>query len=141
MREASNSQKPYLEPDPPGVARMLEIIFPGQTNSLGTAFGGHILSLMDKAAAFAAGRYCLGPVVTASIDKVDFRVPIKSGDALEIVAHVESVGRSSMRVNVNVYREARNTREHTLATTGYVTMVAIGEDGKPRAVEKLGDRA
>ena len=62
---------------------MLEIIFPGNTNSLGTAFGGHILSLMDKAAAFAAGRYSLTPVVTASIDKIDFRVPIKNGDALE----------------------------------------------------------
>ena len=130
-----------LQPDPPGVARMLEIIFPGQTNSLGTAFGGHILSLMDKAAAFAAGRYCKGPVVTASIERVDFRVPIKNGDALEIVAHVESVGRSSMRVCVNVYREAQKTREHTLATTGHVTMIAIGADGRPRTVEKLGDLA
>lgn len=117
---------------------MLEIIFPGQTNSLGTAFGGHILSLMDKAAGFAAGRYCKGPVVTASIDKVDFHVPIRNGDALEIVAHVESVGRTSMRVRVNVYREARDTREHTLATTGQITMVAIGADGRPRTVEKLG---
>ena len=48
-------------------ANMLEIIFPGNTNSLGTAFGGHMLSLMDKAAAFAAGRYSLTAVVTASI--------------------------------------------------------------------------
>ena len=120
---------------------MLEIIFPGQTNSLGTAFGGHILSLMDKAAAFAAGRYCKGPVVTASIERIHFRVPIKNGDALEIVAHVESVGRTSMRVCVNVYREARDTREHTLATTGHITMVAIGADGRPRTVAKLGDMA
>jgi acyl-CoA hydrolase len=141
MNDASEPHRLHLEPDPPGVARMLEIIFPGQTNSLGTAFGGHILSLMDKAAAFAAGRYCRGPVVTASMDKVDFHVPIKNGDALEIVAHVESVGRTSMRVRVNVYREARDTREHTLATTGFVTMVAIGTDGKPRTVEKLGDLA
>ncbi len=113
---------------------MLEIIFPGQTNSLGTAFGGHILSLMDKAAAFAAGRYCMGPVVTASFDRIDFRVPIRNGDVLEIIAHVESVGRTSMNVQVNVFKEDRLTRSRTLATTGHVTMIAIGPDGRPRPV-------
>ena len=123
-------QQGALEPDPPGTARMLEIIFPSNTNSLGTAFGGHILSLMDKAAAFAAGRYAMTPVVTASIDRVDFRVGIKNGDVIELVGRVEAVGRTSMRVRVDVFKEARSTREHTLATTGHFVMVALGPDGK-----------
>ncbi len=127
---------PELVPDPPGVARMLEIIFPGNTNSLGTAFGGHILSLMDKAAAFAASRYCLTPVVTASIDKLDFRVPIKNGDAIELIACVESVGNTSMRVRVDVFKENRSTREQVLCTTGFVVMVSIGSDGTPKTVNR-----
>jgi acyl-CoA thioesterase YciA len=126
---------PNLAPDPPGIARMLEIIFPGNTNSLGTAFGGHILSLMDKAAAFAAGRYSLTPVVTASIDKIDFRVPIKNGDALELIACVESVGNTSMRVRVDVFKENRATREQVLCTTGHMVMISIGSDGKPCTVK------
>lgn len=113
---------------------MLEIIFPGNTNSLGTAFGGHILSLMDKAAAFAAGRYSLTPVVTASIDKIDFRVPIKNGDALELIARVESVGNTSMRVRVDVFKENRATREQVLCTIGHMVMISIGSDGKPCTV-------
>ena len=110
-------------------AQMLEIIFPGNTNSLGTAFGGHMLSLMDKAAAFAAGRYSLTAVVTASIDRVDFRVPIRVGDVVELVGTVVGVGHTSMSVRVDVFKEDRATRAQTLATQGFFVMVSIGTDG------------
>ncbi len=126
-----------LPPDPPGTARMMELIFPGDTNSLGSAFGGYILSLMDKCAAFAAGRYCFGAVVTASIDRVDFRVPIRVGDVIELVGRVDSVGRTSMKVEVNVFKENRATRNQTLCTTGHFVMVALGADGKPTEVRSL----
>ena len=141
MAGMSTDTPTHVEADPPGTARLLEVIFPGHTNHLGTAFGGHILSLMDKAAAFAAGRYARSPgVVTASFDRVDFRVPIRSGDILEVVGRVEAVGRTSMRVRVDVLKEDRLTRARTLATTGTVTMVAIGEDGRPAPVPPFGPR-
>jgi acyl-CoA hydrolase len=113
-------------------ARSLEHIFPSNTNPLGNAFGGHIVSLMDKIAAYSAHRFSGGAVVTASIDKLDFSVPIRMGDFIELVAKVESHGRSSMRVRVDVYRD--NAGESILATTGHFIFVAIGADGKPRSV-------
>jgi acyl-CoA hydrolase len=109
-------------------AHMLEIIFPGNTNSLGTAFGGHMLSLMDKAAAFAAGRYSLTAVVTASID-------------VELVGTVVGVGHTSMSVRVDVFKEDRATRVQTLATQGFFVMVSIGPDGKPATVNRPEPRA
>jgi acyl-CoA hydrolase len=112
----------------------MEIIFPANTNNLGAAFGGHILSLMDKAAALAAGRHARGTVVTASIDRVDFRVPIRGGDVVEFIGAVISTGRSSLRVQVDVFTESRATGARTLATTGVFVMVHLGEDGLPRAV-------
>jgi acyl-CoA thioesterase YciA len=115
----------------------MEIIFPANTNNLGAAFGGHILSLMDKAAALAAGRHARGTVVTASIDKVDFRVPIHSGDVVEFIGVVMAVGRTSLRVQVDVYRESRQTQARTLATSGVFVMVHLNDDGIPSPVPPL----
>ena len=73
-------------------ARSLEHIFPSNTNPLGNAFGGYIVSLMDKIAAFSAYRFSGGIVVTVSIDKLSFNLPILMGDYVEIVARVLSRG-------------------------------------------------
>ena len=110
--------------------KSLEQIFPNQTNPNGTAFGGHIVSIMDKVAGFAAGRFSGGSVVTASMDKVDFRIPIKMGEVIEVISKVESVGRTSMRVRVDVLKAMPN--DSSLVTSGYFTFVAIGIDGRPR---------
>ncbi len=112
-------------------ARSLEHIFPSNTNPLGNAFGGHVVSLMDKIAAYSAHRFSGGIVVTASIDKLSFNVPIRMGDYVELVAKVVRVGRSSMTVQVDVFRVTFN--EHTLATSGHFVFVALDEHGKPRA--------
>jgi acyl-CoA thioesterase YciA len=110
--------------------RSLEQIFPNNTNPNGTAFGGYIVSVMDKVAGFAAGRFSGGAVVTASMDKVDFRIPIKMGEVVEIIAKVESVGRTSMRIKVDVLKAMPN--DSSLVTSGYFTFVAIDQNGKPR---------
>jgi uncharacterized protein (TIGR00369 family) len=116
---------------------MLELVFPKDTNYLGTAFGGWVLSLMDKAASVAAVRHGGANVVTARMDGVDFRVPIRVGDAVALDAQVVKVGRSSMTVRVDVYRETMATGEQELATTGFFVFVALDEEGKPRAVPPL----
>ena len=116
---------------------MLELVFPKDTNYLGTAFGGWVLSLMDKAASVAAVRHCCGNVVTARMDGVDFHVPIRVGDAVALDAQVVRVGRSSMTIRVDVYRETMTTGEQELATTGFFVFVALDESGKPRSVPPL----
>ncbi|WP_264777375.1 acyl-CoA thioesterase [Deinococcus aetherius] len=126
-------------PAPRSRARMLELVFPKDTNYLGTAFGGFVLSLMDKAASVAAVRHAGGAVVTARMDGVDFHVPIRVGDAVALDARVVRVGRSSMRVRVDVYREHMASGEQQLATTGFFVFVAVGEDGKPRPVRPLAE--
>ncbi|GGM03788.1 acyl-CoA thioesterase [Deinococcus aerophilus] len=116
---------------------MLELVFPKDTNYLGTAFGGWVLSLMDKAASVAAVRHGGANVVTARMDGVDFRVPIRVGDAVALDAQVVKVGRSSMTVRVDVYRETMATGQQELATTGFFVFVALDEEGKPRTVAPL----
>ncbi|MFD1731423.1 acyl-CoA thioesterase [Deinococcus malanensis] len=118
-------------------ARMLELVFPKDTNYHGTAFGGWVLSLMDKAASVAAVRHASGNVVTARMDGVDFHVPIRVGDAVALDARVVRVGRTSMTIQVDVYREHIASGEQELATTGFFVFVALDEQGRPRAVPAL----
>lgn len=122
-------------------ARMLELVFPKDTNYLGTAFGGFVLSLMDKAASVAAVRHAGGAVVTARMDGVDFRVPIQVGDAVALDARVVRVGRTSMTIQVDVYRENMASGDQQLATTGFFVFVAVDAEGRPRSVPPLEGQA
>ena len=133
-----------LPPDPSqpsriqrGEAQMLELIFPQDTNHLGTAFGGYILSLMDKVASIAAVRHAKQTVVTARMDAVEFHVPVKVGSAVALEAKVYEVGRTSMKVHVDVLLEDLTTGEQKLATSGNFVFVALDENGKPSRVPPL----
>lgn len=120
----------------PGSAatRFIEMIFPEQANHYGTLFGGHALSLMGKAAFVAATRRARTPVVMASSDKVDFHMPVRVGELVELDARVARVGRASMTVVVDVFAEALLTGERRLAMRGSFEMVAVNDQGRPVAI-------
>ena len=128
---------PTLPGQPQSGARMLELVFPKDTNYHGTAFGGFVLSLMDKTASVAAVRHAKHHVVTARMDAVDFHLPVRVGDALALEAQVIRVGRTSMTVRVDVYRENLMSGEQQLATNGTFVFVAVDLDGRPVAVPPL----
>ena len=114
--------------------RICEFVLPPDTNHLGTLYGGTLMGWMDKAAGIAAVRYAGSEVVTAAVDKLEFRVPIRQGQLVELFAQVESQGRTSMVVRVEVHREDPVTRTRELCTVGTFTMVAVDEAGVPTPV-------
>ena len=122
---------------PPTEVRMVEIVFPNHTNHLGTLFGGQAMAWMDKAAFLAAARYSRRTVVTAHSDQVDFKLPIRVGDMVEIIASVVKVGRSSMTVQVELIAEDLHSGERKLCTRGHFVMIALDEEGHPIAVPPL----
>jgi acyl-CoA hydrolase len=93
--------------------------------------------MIDKAAAIAALRHCRTGVVTAAIDQVEFRSPVHLGDIVRLEAVVNQVFRSSLEVGVKVYSEDPATGRRRRTTTAYVTLVALGPDGKPRTAPPL----
>ncbi|WP_437493285.1 acyl-CoA thioesterase [Sorangium sp. So ce1014] len=115
-------------------ARLVEMVFPGQTNHYGTLFGGQALALMDKAAFILASRYARRAVVTASSEKVDFHVPVRQGQLVELVASIAATGRSSMTVEVGLYAEDLISGDRQLATRGRFVLVALDTHGKPTSV-------
>jgi acyl-CoA hydrolase len=118
-------------------AELTTVVMPHMQNVLGDLFGGHLMALVDQAAAVAAIRHAGGPAVTASIDRVDFRERIPVGALVTCMASVDFVGNSSMDVSVEVYSEQVATGERRHTHTAHVVFVAIDEMGKPKRVPRL----
>jgi acyl-CoA hydrolase len=113
---------------------MTELMMPNMANNLGNVFGGVILSLIDRAAAVAAGRHARKPCVTVAIDRVEFREPIHLGELVIAKANVDYVGRTSLDIGVRVEAENILTGERRHTNSCHLTFVAIDEDGHPAAV-------
>jgi acyl-CoA hydrolase len=118
-------------------ASLTTLVMPPMQNVLGDLFGGHLMALVDQAAAVAAIRHAGGPAVTASIDRVDFRERIPVGALVTCVATVDYVGNSSMDISIEVYAEKVSTGERRHTHTAHVVFVAIDEAGKPKRVPRL----
>lgn len=113
---------------------MVQLVQPEDANPLGVAFGGKVVQWMDIAAAIAATRHARRPVVTASIDHLSFLAPIRIGDFVNIRAAVNYVGRTSMEVGVSIESENPITGERHRTTRGYLTFVALDDNGKPMPI-------
>src|SRR5207245_4436601 len=118
-------------------AEMLEVVLPNDANPLGNILGGKVMHLIDMAGAIAAHRHSQSHVVTASVDYVDFRNPIRVGELIILRANINRVFRTSMEVGVKVFSENILTGERKHTTTAYVTFVAIDEVGRPKPVPPL----
>jgi acyl-CoA hydrolase len=117
---------------------MTQIVMPGHTNGgAGVLFGGVMVQWIDVCAGVAAIRHAGGAVVTASIDRLDFMVPVRLGDIVVLQARVNFAHRTSMEVGCRVYTEDPRTRERRQSTKAYLTFVAIDDDGQPRPVQPL----
>jgi len=114
-----------------------ELMMPHHANNLGHVFGGVMLSMMDKTAAVAAFRHCRLNVVTASIDRVDFRQPIHVGDLVVMKASVNYVGTTSMEVGVRVEAEELLTGRRRHTNSCYLTFVAVDRNGRPIEVPQV----
>jgi len=118
-------------------SEMTEVVLPQDANPLGNILGGRVMHLMDIAAAIAAHRHSNSYVVTASVDYVDFRNPIRVGELIVLKSSVNRVFHTSMEVGVKIFSENILTGERKHTTSAYVTFVAIDENRQPHAVPPL----
>lgn len=117
--------------------RIVEMVFPDQTNHYGTLFGGHALRLMDQAAFISASRYCRSTVVTACSERVDFHTPVQQGELVELVARVIAVGKTSVKVEVQLFAEQLLSGKRQLCTRGRFVLVPLDSQGRPKGVPRL----
>lgn len=110
--------------------RLIDIVFPGDTNHHGTLFGGTGLALMDRVAFIAATRFGRTPFVTASCERIDFKQPARIGQIVEFTAKPIKAGRRSLTVEVEMVAESIVGHQRHNCTRGIFHMVSIpgGED-------------
>ena len=112
------------------------LICPTHLNHYGRLFGGHLLKWIDELAGIVATRHCGATVTTAAIDNLQFLAPAYAGDMIVLQGRETYVGRSSMEVRVDTYRESLDgTREKI--NRAYMDMVCINDQGQPIEVPDL----
>ena len=116
---------------------MTELVVPGDSNQLGNILGGRLMHWIDLAAAITAARHAGHVSVTASMDSLEFLHPVKVGQVVRLIAQVNWVGRTSMEIGVDVYREDLPANDVKKTSTAYLTFVALNDDGEPIPVPRL----
>ncbi len=118
-------------------------VVPGPTdiNANGHIFGGWVLSQMDIAAGIVASRRARGSVATVAIEAMEFIAPIHLRDVISVYANVDHVGRTSMRVRIEVVAHRDLGQTEVKVTEGVFTFVALDANHRPRAVEADGSQA
>jgi len=118
-------------------AVLATVTLPQDANQYGNVFGGAIMKLVDEIAYVSAARHARTNIVTASLDKMDFLSPVHVGDLLTLSSSINAAWHSSMEVGVRVTAENVRTGEVRHTGSSYVTVVALGTDGKPTEVPEL----
>jgi acyl-CoA hydrolase len=109
-------------------------VFPDTTNHHQTLFGGAALQWMDEVSFIAATRFSRQSIVTVSSDKIDFKHPVPAGSIVELIAQVVHVGRTSLKVCVDMYVESLYQDGCKKAITGMFSFVALDENKHPTPV-------
>ena len=128
-----------MEPKTPSesVSTMTLVMQLAHANSAGFIHGGEIMKLVDTSAGVASMRHSNGRVVTVEVDSLTFLARVHIGDLVTLTAIVTQAWRSSMEVEVCVWREDPRVGEREQTTTAYLTMVAVDEHGCPVPVPPL----
>jgi acyl-CoA hydrolase len=116
---------------------MDEVVQPSDVNLYGSVFGGHLMSLVDKAAGIAAFKHAGHNVVTVSVDQLVFKSSAPIGTVLAIKASVNRVFHTSMEVGVRVTGWRRGSTDEVLICPAYLTFVSVNAEGRPIPVRSV----
>jgi acyl-CoA thioesterase YciA len=125
-------------PLPQGDLAIQTVAMPADTNPVGDIFGGWLLSRMDLAGMVTAGEVAGGRVATVAVDAMAFLTPVHVGAVVSCYCDVLEIGRSSVRIMVEVWINSKHDGEPIKVTEGEFVFVAIDENGRTRAVPAQG---
>lgn len=113
---------------------MSHMMLPNNANPDGNVHGGDIMKFIDDAAAAVAMKHARTSVVTASIDRLDFHLPVYIGNLLTLKASLNATGTTSMEIGVRVEAEDLYTGQISHIASAYLTFVALDHNRKPTPV-------
>jgi len=121
-------------PLPEGELTLQTVAMPADTNASGDIFGGWLVSQMDLAGAIAAIKIARGRVATVAIDSMVFLTPVHVGAVVSCYTKVTDIGRSSIKIIIDVWINHKETFEPIKVTEGEFVFVAMDDKGRTRAI-------
>ncbi len=108
-------------------------LLPRDTNGWGAIFGGVILSHIDLAGGVEVHKHSDHSFVTVAMKEVVFHEPLYVGDLVSFYTRTESIGRTSVTVQVEVVamRSPERGRKSVKVTEATVVYVAVDENRHP----------
>jgi acyl-CoA thioesterase YciA len=101
----------------------------------GNLFGGTLMAWLDEAAAAFATEYCYTPnMVTLRVGELIFKKPLKAGHHVRIYGRVQSLGNTSIALELEARKYSLYSGEETLVCSTNTTFVWIDDDGTPTAI-------
>ena len=117
---------------------MTEMIMPNDTNPLGNLMGGNLMRWMDIAGGICAARHCDAHVVTASVDHVSFKRPIRLGHVITIKACATRAFNTSLEVYLEVETGDPTKDDTKISNSAYMTFVALDDTThRPKPIPKI----
>ncbi len=123
-------------PVPHGDLALQTVSMPKDTNATGDIFGGWLLSQMDIAGLITAMEVAGGRAATVAITGMAFLTPVHVGAVVSCYCDVLEIGRSSIRIMVEVWINSQHDGEPIKVTEGEFVFVAIDENGRTRAIQQ-----
>lgn len=116
---------------------MTELVLPNDTNTLNNLMGGRLMHWMDIVSAIAGQKHCSSIVVTASVDNISFREPIRLGDVVTLRAKPTRAFNSSVEIRIDVDAENIPEGRKIASNSAYFTFVAVNANGSPVEIPEV----
>lgn len=126
------------DPIPQGDLALQITALPRDANGYGDIYGGWLVAQMDLAGTAMASRIAGGRVATVAIDRMAFLVPVPMGAQLSFYTQTVDIGRSSVRLLIEVWSDDPRTSEWRKVTEAVFVFVAIDSDGRTRSLPARG---
>lgn len=111
-------------------------VLPADLNFHGTLFGGAMMAYLDQAGAIVAQGRAKSRVFLVSFNNAQFKAPAYLNDCIIIYGTVKQVGKTSLTVCLEAWREDPISGERAISATAEATYVAIDENLKPWPVDR-----
>jgi len=121
-------------PRPQGELALQTVAMPADTNANGDIFGGWLLSQMDIAGGVAAAEVERGRVATVAVQGMSFLTPVHVGAVVSCYCDILDIGRSSVRVLIEVWINSQHDGDPIKVTEGEFIYVAIDNAKRTRTI-------
>jgi len=119
------------------IASSWETVYPEQENVPQKIFGGYLIHRAYQLASIHAEQIVDGRAVVASVNRINFKQPVRIGDKLRFVSRIVYTGKTSIAVDTKIERISRDKSIRDVTNDCIFTFVHVDEQLRPQQVPRV----